>query len=580
MKFFHVYNEECFKGLEKNGLLNKDSGFKIQHAFSVPEKRKFNQIAAKGGDLYNLIKEGKIPFYVDRIAGGITWHNYNFDKDLIRTYEELLGDWFLGFQLHESGSNRRNSDWPGMIRRMKGNKGPYNVDELKANSSRPSAVMPDGTVLYAFSQGTPEYYANMRYAETYAEYMEEMKNLFRDRMNDVDGKILPCDSYYMATKLQDEMGMTTFMPEVGCQIPLMRQAVSLARGIAKAAGKTWGTYYECWRANKDEDNKTYYTMPCFNSDRSNEWYLSQEMHGDDFTSFGVNGGSSRLLQDRIYHYALMSGAHYFSEEWGLNCSYTDMKEFTLSHYGQVKKDFINTALTLQGIKAHVPFAIVLPKNYACMELPDIFDEHIFHVYRDVYMRSPLSASEKDYFGHIENVLKLIFIQKNPIGNEGHVITNSRFADVFDIIYEDTDPKAFANYAYLIDATKEGTFAKAQAASGLKILESADLDKLEHELTTLIKETMPCFADDLCWLVSTDENGQRYLSLFNNEGNERCLKRGNVIHSEADARVKVTFKEPVTPSLVTSGCDPVKLERVDDCTYYATIPAAGFGIFKF
>ena len=48
MKFFHVYNEKCFKGLEKNGLINKDTGFKIQHAFSVPEELKFNKFAAKG----------------------------------------------------------------------------------------------------------------------------------------------------------------------------------------------------------------------------------------------------------------------------------------------------------------------------------------------------------------------------------------------------------------------------------------------------------------------------------------------------------------------------------------------------
>lgn len=46
MKFFHVYNEECFKGLEKNGMLNKDSGFKVQNVFSVPKKRQFNNIAA------------------------------------------------------------------------------------------------------------------------------------------------------------------------------------------------------------------------------------------------------------------------------------------------------------------------------------------------------------------------------------------------------------------------------------------------------------------------------------------------------------------------------------------------------
>ena len=49
MKFFHVYNEQFNEGLEKNGLLNKDSGFKVQHDFPMPEDAKFNVIAAKGG---------------------------------------------------------------------------------------------------------------------------------------------------------------------------------------------------------------------------------------------------------------------------------------------------------------------------------------------------------------------------------------------------------------------------------------------------------------------------------------------------------------------------------------------------
>ena len=80
MKFFHVYNEDCIKGLEKNGLLNADSGFKLQHCFAVPKDRLFNTCAAKGTPLYNLIKENHIPFYVDRIAGGIIYYPYNFDK--------------------------------------------------------------------------------------------------------------------------------------------------------------------------------------------------------------------------------------------------------------------------------------------------------------------------------------------------------------------------------------------------------------------------------------------------------------------------------------------------------------------
>ena len=96
MKFFHVYNDDLFAGLEKNGLINKDSGFKIQHCFAMPEKIKFNSIAAKGGKLHSLIKNNNIAFYVDRIAGGVTYHQYDFDKELIKDYTDLLGDWFLG----------------------------------------------------------------------------------------------------------------------------------------------------------------------------------------------------------------------------------------------------------------------------------------------------------------------------------------------------------------------------------------------------------------------------------------------------------------------------------------------------
>ena len=68
MKFFHVYNEDCICGLEKNGLINEDSGFKIQHAFSVPEEKKFNSIAKKGGKLHSLIKENGFPFSFNPIG--------------------------------------------------------------------------------------------------------------------------------------------------------------------------------------------------------------------------------------------------------------------------------------------------------------------------------------------------------------------------------------------------------------------------------------------------------------------------------------------------------------------------------
>ncbi len=573
MKFFHVYNDHHIKGLEKNGLINKETGFKIQHNFSMPDAIKFNEFAAKGTALYNRIKDEKIPFYVDRIAGGTTWHNYAFDRTLIREYKEMLGDWFFGFQLHESGSNRRRSEWVGTIKTM-GHKGPYDLEEMKAKRVQKKTAH-NGQVLYSYSQDCIEYWSTLKYAETYQEFTKEMLELFSRRMADTDNNIIPCDSYYMATKLQNDMGMKTFMPEVGCQIPLMRLQIALARGIANVNDKTWGAYYECWR----EVPGVGYCMPCFNTELMNEWYLRQDQHGDDFTSYGENGGSSRLLQDRIYHHAYMSGADYFAEEWGLNCSYTDMQDFTLSKYGMLKKQFIGRTLDMGKMKAQIPFAIVLPTEYSCIELPDIFTDWKLGDYRKTYMESPLTEEEINFFGHVEDVLKLIFARVENIGNEGHTLTNSRFGDLFDIIYEDTPNDKLAKYEYLIDATKEGRFLKAKQGSGLKVLDSSDIEGLANEINQITKQIMPVFVEGLPWIVSTNDKGERFVTIFNNEGNERDLAKGDIIHSEADKKVQITFKDSVNPTVAYA---PVKIdiERESDNTFNVVIPAARYAIIKF
>lgn len=575
MKFFHVYNEECFKGLEKNGFINKDTGFKIQHDFPMPNHLKFNEFAKKDGKLYNLIKDGSFPFYVDRIAGGTVYHKYDFDFELINEYKKMLGDWFLGFQLHESASNRLG-EWDDLINKM-GSKGPYNIEELYEKMMSPNATLPDGSLLPALSHDTLEYFSERTYPETPKDFFDDMMELFQRRLDDTNGNILPCDSYFMATKLQADIGINTFMPEVGCQIPQMRQQVSLTRGIANTYKKTWGTYYECWRYVEGVG----YCMPCFNNDPGNEWYLSQEQHPDDFTSYGKNGGSSRLLQKRIYYYSLMSGADYMGEEWGLNCSYSDMKEFSLSEYGEVKKEFINDALELRDVKATVPFAIVLPNKYSCVMIPFLTQKYEIGNHRDTYLGRPTDAQDKAYYGHIEDVLKLCFAaNESPVGNEGHVMTNSRFGDVFDVIYEDAPEEIFKSYEYLIDATNNSEFKNKNSHKKYKIIESDNLGELEHVLTKLIKETMPCYVDDLHWLVSTDSSGRRYLSVFNNEGNERDIEKGDIIHNEADKTVQICFKEATDIFVIKASCPDINIERVDEKNYKVFVPAAQFVILGY
>jgi len=573
MKFFHVYNEQYFEGLVKNDLINKDTGFKIQHIFAMPEELKFNTIAAKGSKLHSLIQENRYPFYVDRIAGGCTYHEYPFDKTLIREYEQLLGKWFLGFQLHESASNRRQ-DWAKLRKRM-GSDGPYDLTELKEKMVSDFAVTPAGEYLPALSHGTPEEYAPLRYSNTPEEFFREIREMFSLRQKQTEGFILPCDSYYLFTDMQDKLGMRTFMPEVGWQIPHMRMAVALARGVAQARGKLWGTYYETWIGTVEEG----YSMPCYNTEPGNEWYLTQETHPDDFTTCGANGGSSRHLQKRIYYYSLMSGADYMAEEWGLNCSYSNMQTFELSEYGFAKKDFIDFTQKLRGVKAKIPFAIVLPRDYTCLEIVAPHTPDRYDVQRDIYVGCTLGPERKARNGHIEDVLKRIYYRSGEVyGNEGHTLTNSRFGDLFDILYEDMPDSVFEKYDCLIDASPEGSFA-AKKGSSFRILESRDLDAMEAQLHKL-EESLPCRVDGLLWLLSEDNRGRSFVSVFNNEGNTRSVKNGDVIDPRANARVKVTLTEPAELKCVKSSADAVRAETADGRDWYVDIPAAGFAIFEY
>ncbi|MBR4059683.1 MAG: hypothetical protein IKK03_07570, partial [Lachnospiraceae bacterium] len=184
-------------------------------------------------------------------------------------------------------------------------------------------------------------------------------------------------------------------------------------------------------------------------------------------------------------------------------------------------------------------------------------------------------------GHLEDVLMLFFGRNGETyGNEGHVITNSRFGDLFDIIYEDTNEEAMKQYDYLIDATESGAFASKMACSDFKVLRSDVLEELALNVERLIEEIMPVSVGGLCWLVSEDDKNKRYLSIFNNEGNDRTNEKGDELHAEADQTVRIRFKDPVTPSVVKEGNWTIKLQKVDERTYLAEIPATGFVVLEF
>ncbi|MBU0715050.1 MAG: hypothetical protein KJ964_06810 [Verrucomicrobia bacterium] len=565
LRFIHGYDEHYLPGLVKNGLLNKNSGIKIIQHFATPENEKFNIIAAKGGKLYNLVKENGFPFYIDRLQGGTFYSKYDFDHSLLREYCAMLGKWFLGIQMHEWVSVR-NNDWNRIRTQLAGTPPPWTEqqihDAIKAVSACKWCIH--------LSCGTAYEYSQIKYSETWQEYIEELRQLFELRQDETGGLLLPCDSYGMATAMEYELAARAAMPEVGAQISLMRLQVALARGMSGVFERIWGTYYEPWGG-----------QPCstchFFEGQLNEWRLDNTIYPYDFSSNGPNGGSSRALQRRIYYYSLMSGAQFLGEEWGVSNTFYNWRDYPLTPYGTVKKDFISFAEKYSHIKPFVPIAIVLPVEFKVVDIGYINDPN-----SDVYLGRILAAGTKEFFGHIRKVLRLVYARcGQTFGNEGHTITNSRFGDFFDVIYEDAGEQAFSKYAYLVDASSDGGFAKSVSGEKHKVLKSTDIELLEHGLGKIIKTDFPCNVfGGVHWLLS--RSGDKWLlTMFNNEGVERSAEKGDCFLDEADIKTAVCFREaPGEFRILKSWPEGGTLERQEDGRYWCTIPAGGFYILEF
>ena len=195
------------------------------------------------------------------------------------------------------------------------------------------------------------------------------------------------------------------------------------------------------------------------------------------------------------------------------------------------------------------------------------------------MTFPITDSQMRFNAHVEDVLKLIYGRfGDAFGNEGHVITNSRFGDLFDIIYADAGDEVFSKYEMLIDASPDGTFANSHGKR-FRILTSEDFDRLERDIHLASREILPVWVDSLHWLISTDDEGRRYLSIFNNEGNFRARPVGDTVDKNADRSVKVTFKEEAELKPVMLSSSEIKIRRFDKYSYSVDMPATEFAIFE-
>jgi hypothetical protein len=128
--FFHGYDPQYWDGLKKYGFLNSHSGVKLTQIYSTPIPLQFNELAALNSKLDELLQTQQLPFYIDRLQGGIYFHEYPYDLSLFEHYKQILGDKFLGVQMHEWASNYRD-DWIRIVKELTGIPKPWSTQKIQ-----------------------------------------------------------------------------------------------------------------------------------------------------------------------------------------------------------------------------------------------------------------------------------------------------------------------------------------------------------------------------------------------------------------------------------------------------------------
>ena len=535
MLYYHTYMPEIWDGIVKNGFINKNSGVRLNLNWRLEGTRDFNLIAKKDSVLYNIVKDGNLGFYVDRLQGGVEYFDYTPDPELCQLYDELAGDRFLGFQMHEWASN-----YLGEFTKM------YNAKltewSEQAIIDAYKRLYPENEALMTESMSAKELFELLPPSNLYHLY-KNIDYLFDSRSKKTGGRLITCDSFALGFDYEFKHGARNIMPEIGGQIEDARLQLAYARGVAKAYDKPFGAYYEPWGSKP-------LSAVRYTADDRSEWQPEGNIVFP-YSQGNENSGSTRSLQRRLHFYSYFAGADFMSEEWCSNTTFYDWNDFELSPYGKVKKEFIDFTQNFDVGKPLTPVAAVLPEDMRFI--------HTIHSTDDFYMNMPLYRDSANQMRTIRRGLCKLFSNscemqgneyKQRCGKDVYILINSPLPDAIDIIHKDS--KTIGNYALTVDLTKE-------------------VD--ENEVIEALKQNLPVYVNgNVSWTV-TDK---RYLLIINNDGVYFDTKNGEYADGARDHTAKITFKQPSQPSLVY-GDGKLNAQNGE---YYIDIPAGRLAVIKF
>ena len=533
-RFIHGYLPGLWKAQVDAGLVRESDGIRFCQNIMIKNELKFNNLAKKGGELYQILAERKCPFFIDRLQGGVYIDEYEYDQDLLNEYKELLGDNFWGFQMHEWLSNYRNDALKklGDLPESEWNEQSIK-DYLYKKFPFPFLMLESMTAKEMAEKGKPK---------TAKQLYDNMTAIYKKRQK--IGELIPADSGFLAYNFEVGVGATKLMPEVGAQTPDTKIQICYARGMTRVEGRSFGVYYEPWGGIP-------FSACCYEENSKNEWGIG-DSKDFPFETQGANGGSSRSLQKRIFLYAYLSGAEFISEEWGLCNVFNSWKTFELSPYGIVKKEFIEFTKKYADIGDKLTlFGVVLPKDL--MVLDNLYSD-------DVYCGFNVKNERLNF---VKQGIRELFCESlATAGIELGVLKNSSIPDVLDMLNDGQEN--ISNYKYLIDLTCDDDFKN-------KHINAVDIKSVKE----ICKKELPCYVEgNAHWLINECLSGGYYLTVFNHGGVMRSVEKGEVLLEEGKTTVTINAK-----NLSLTLLEGNATLNNDSDNYLLTIPSGGWAFIK-
>jgi len=209
------------------------------------------------------------------------------------------------------------------------------------------------------------------------------------------------------------------------------------------------------------------------------------------------------------YYAWLSGASWWSEEWGPENYFSDWKDYPLTNYGRVTREFLEVTRRLGRLEPVVPAAIMLPPETAGVDVRFLARQK-----QRLYEWLPADV----FHGRMRHFSeKILAVRPYKYGKDDFNLTPSPWIGSFDVLSANAPASLLDRYRLLVCMDEKQ--AAGAAASGRQVVvykgEDEDVDRCVEALKAVAPVRIE--GEVGCAVARVASSATLVVGLFNNLG---------------------------------------------------------------